>query len=524
MKLLSAEQMRDVDRRATEEYLIPSLILMENAGLRVLERIKSVIGELNNARIIILAGKGNNGGDGLVLGRHLINAGARVDTFVLGEPQNLSTDAYINYSILARMTDSLFPLRVDEDLERLRTILWSADLIVDAIYGIGFRGSLNDFETGIAAMVNGSRALVLSVDIPSGVEADTGKVQGVAIKADYTVTLALPKLGLMVEPGSEYRGELTVADISIPKRLLEDDKFKLNLISEAMVQRLIKPRSPESHKGTYGHALVIGGSTGMTGAVIMTSYAALRTGAGLVTAAIPESLLPILQAAIMEVMGRPLPQTSIGTISLEALPIMEELLGTVSVCAIGPGMSRYQDANSIIRSLIEKSEVPILIDADGLNALEGDTAILKDRPIPIVITPHPGEMSRLTGLAMADIQQNRLDIARHYAAEWGITVVLKGNKTVVASPSGEAFINTSGNPGMATAGSGDVLSGIILGLMAQGMEAPSAAWAGVYIHGRAGDQAKAINGQRGLIAGDLLNHLPHVLNDLEARCSGDIYK
>ncbi len=515
MKLLSAEQMKDIDRRATEEYLIPGLILMENAGLRVLETIEGLIGELRNAKIVILAGKGNNGGDGLVLGRHLINAGARVETFLLGEPQNLSSDAYINYRILGKMTDSLFSLRVDEDLDRLMIALLSADLIVDAIYGIGFRGSLDDFETRVAQMVNWSQASVLAVDIPSGVEANTGKIHGAAIKANHTVTFALPKIGLVLEPGRDYVGTLTVADISIPQALLEDDKFKLSLISTAMVKRLIKPRMLESHKGSYGHALVIGGSTGMTGAVIMTSYGALRTGAGLVTAALPESLVPILEASIMEVMSQPLPETSEASISLEALPALENLLGTVSVCAIGPGMSRYREANAILRWVLEKSGVPILIDADGLNALEGDTAILKDRQVPIIITPHPGEMARLTGLSVEEIQQNRLEIARNYAAAWGITVVLKGNKTVVASPSGEVFINMNGNPGMATAGSGDVLSGIILGLMAQGIRPQSAAVAGVYIHGSAGDRAAEIVGQRGLIAGDLLNHLPYVLHELE---------
>lgn len=515
MKLLTAEQMKEIDRRAINEYLIPGLVLMENAGLRVLETIEGLTGELRNAKIIILAGKGNNGGDGLVLGRHLINAGARVDTFLLGEPQNLSSDAYINYNILEKMTGNLFPLKADKDLDSLMIALLSADLIVDAIYGIGFRGVLDDFETRVAQMVNWSRAQVVAADIPSGVEADTGKVHGVAIKANHTVTFGFPKLGLVLEPGRDYVGTLTVADISIPRVLLEDDEFKLNLIDEAMIESLIKPRKAESNKGTYGHALVIGGSRGMTGAVIMASYGALRTGAGLVTVALPESLVPIIEASVMEVMSRPLPETCEASISMEALPAIENLLGTVSVCAIGPGMSRYQEANAILRWVLEKSGVPILIDADGLNALEGDAAILKDRQVPIVITPHPGEMARLTGLAVEEIQSNRLEIARKYAADWGVTVVLKGNKTVVAGPSGEAFININGNPGMATAGSGDVLSGIILGLMAQGLRPQSAAVAGVYIHGRAGDRAAEITGQRALVAGDLLIHLPYILHELE---------
>ncbi len=515
MKLLYAEQMKEIDRRATDNYLIPSLLLMENAGLRVLETVKGIINELHKAKVIILAGKGNNGGDGLVLGRHLMNAGAMVDIFLLGESQNLSSDAYVNYSVLKKMDTNLIPLRADEDLDRFMMALLSADLIVDAIYGIGFRGSLNNFETRVIQMVNLCKAPVVAVDIPSGVEADTGKINGTALKADYTVTFALPKLGQVLEPGRDYVGQLIIADISIPGPLLEDRNLKLNLIDKALISKLIKPRSAESHKGTYGHVLVAGGSAGMTGAVILAAGAALRSGAGMVTAALPESLVPIVGASAREVMSRPLAQTSAACISIEALPALGDLLGTVSVCAIGPGMSRYPEANAIIRFVLENSGVPILVDADGLNALEGDAGILKSRQIPVVITPHPREMSRLTGLTVEDIQQNRLEIARQYATAWGITVVLKGNQTVVATSSGEVFINSSGNPGMATAGSGDVLSGIIAGLIAQGLGPQQAALAGVYIHGCSGDRAAEISGQKGMVAGDLIDNLPYILKTLE---------
>ncbi|MDD4801503.1 MAG: NAD(P)H-hydrate dehydratase [Syntrophomonas sp.] len=515
MKLLTAEQMKEIDKRTTDEYLIPGLILMENAGLRVLETIEGLISELRDAKIVILAGKGNNGGDGLVLGRHLINSGARVDTFLLGDPGNLTPDAYINYNILGKMNGNIFLLNKEPDFDRLMIALLSADLIIDAIYGIGFKGSMNDFEARIVQMVNWSQASVLSVDIPSGVEANTGKINGAAIKADHTVTFALPKLGLLLEPGRNYVGTLTVADISIPQPLLIDDRYNLNLIDEGMIKELFKPRVSESHKGNYGHALVIGGSVGMTGAVIMTACAALRSGAGLVTAALPESLVPVLEASVLEVMSRPLPETSYAAISSQAIPAIQNLLGTVSVCAIGPGMSKYQDAKAIISWLLNNSEVPLVIDADGLNALAGEAGILKDCKVPVVITPHPGEMSRLTGLTIAEIQQNRLATARRYAEEWGVTVVLKGNKTVVAYPTGQVFVNISGNPGMATAGSGDVLSGIILGFLAQGFKAGSSAVAGVYVHGRAGDRAAEICGQRGLVASDLLNNLPTVLREFE---------
>lgn len=511
MKLLKADEMKDIDRRASSEFGIPSLILMENAGLRTLEVIEEILGETKNRMIIILAGKGNNGGDGLVIARHLINSGAVVETYLTGEVEDLTHDSRINYEILLKMGARILLLNSEKDLDRLMLSLMNADLIVDALYGIGFKGSLNQFDSRLVKMVNWCRAPVVAVDIPSGVEADTGRVHGDAIKASHTVTFALPKIGLVLEPGKEYAGTLSVADISIPAVLLEDNNIKTNLISEPMLSALLKPRVANSHKGTYGHALLLGGSPGMVGAIMMASLAALRTGAGLVTAAVPESLTAVVDSGLMEVMTAPLAQTAQSAIALEALPAIENLLGTVSVCAIGPGMSRYPEAGAIVRYILERSGVPLVIDADGLNALENDVAILKDRQVPIVLTPHPGEMARLTGKSIEEIQSRRLEITQTFAQKWGVTLVLKGNKTIIANPSGEVYINISGNPGMATAGSGDVLTGIITGLIAQGLKPQDAAFAGVYLHGWAGDVAAEIKGEQGMIAGDLILCLPEVL-------------
>ncbi|MEA1960101.1 MAG: NAD(P)H-hydrate dehydratase [Bacillota bacterium] len=515
MKLLNADEMRDIDRRATEEYGIPSILLMENAGLRIVELIEDLGRGVKGLHVVILAGRGNNGGDGLVAARHLINGGAKVDTFLLGDSQELTQDSGINYDMLGRVKAGIYPLRQEEDLDKLMVSLLSADVIIDAIYGIGFHGSLGEFETQVAKLVNWSQATVISADIPSGVEADTGKIHGEAIRADYTVTFALPKVGLVLDPGKEYAGTLTVADISIPRVLLSDPRVSTHLIDGPMVQHHFAPRRSETHKGTFGHALIIGGSAGMTGAVIMSAYAALRAGAGLVTTAVPESLLSLVDTTVLEIMTRPLPQTRGAAISLEALPAIENLLGTSSVCAIGPGMSRYPEANAILRFVLKNSGIPVIIDADGINALQGDASILKDRQVPVVLTPHPGEMARLTGLSAEAIQQNRLEIARRYALLWGITLVLKGNKTVIASPNGELFVNICGNPGMATAGSGDVLTGIIAGLIAQGLKPLDAAVAGVYLHGMAGDQVVLKTGERGLVAGDLIQAIPDILCDLE---------
>ena len=516
MKVVRAEEMRAIDNRAINEYGIPGVVLMENAGIRTVEIIEEILTGLSNQQVVILAGRGNNGGDGFVVARHLMNAGIPVSVFLLGEPEQLTPDAKVNYQILERMRAPLYPLQTEEDLDRLTLALLKAGLIVDAIYGIGFKGSLNEFETQVVKMVNWSRLPVVAVDIASGIEADSGRVHGIAVQASHTVTFGLPKLGQLLEPGRSYTGTLTVADISLPRDLLTASELKTNLITDELVQPFLAPRPAESHKGTYGHALIIGGSIGMTGAVIMAAYAALRVGAGLVTAALPESLQGGVENEIVEVMTVPLAETAQGTIAREALPAIENLLGTTSVCAIGPGMSRYQEAPAVLYQVLHSSGIPVVIDADGLNALSQDISMLNNRQIPVVLTPHPGEMARLTGLSIEEIQADRLEIARSFAHKWGVILVLKGNVTVVAYPSGDAFLHLRGYPGMATAGSGDVLCGMIAGLIAQGLRPQDAAMAAVYLHGLAGDHAAQVKGQRGLIAGDLIQALPEVLRNYES--------
>ncbi|MGI6412850.1 MAG: NAD(P)H-hydrate dehydratase [Syntrophomonadaceae bacterium] len=514
MKILKAAEMKEIDQKASSEYGIPSLLLMENAGARVVEFIKQSIFDPVNRRIIIVAGKGNNGGDGLVVARHLLNLGAEPYVFLLAEEQELPPDARLNFKIFRKMSGKIYPLLAEEDLVELDRSLAKADLIIDAIYGIGFRGPLKSFEARIVSIVNASQKPVVAVDIPTGVEGDSGKVYGEAIRASYTVSFALPKLGLILA-GKEYTGEIKIVDISIPRSLLADPKLEHSLITGEMVKGLLPERPAQSHKGTFGHALVVGGSMGLSGAVMMTAQAALRCGAGLVTAAVPESLAPVVESRLLEVMTVPLAQTNQSAISLEALPAIGNLLGTSSVCAIGPGLSTYSEANAIVRFVLERSGIPVVVDADGLNALQGDVGILKNRQVPIVLTPHPGEMARLTGKSIDQIQANRIEIARNYAQDWQINLVLKGSNTVVATPAGEVYINNTGNPGMATAGSGDVLCGIITGLIAQGLKARDAALAGVYIHGLSGDRASKIKGQRGMIASDIIRFLPAILKSLE---------
>lgn len=516
MKIVTAGQMREIDRRASTDYFIPSLVLMENAGLRVVEAVDTALEGLENGRVLVLAGKGNNGGDGLVAARHLLNAGVEVDTFLMGDPAELTPDASTNYRILARMTERVFPLTEPDQLERLMSSMAECDVIVDSIYGIGFHGEMPSLETRVVDMVNRAGKPVVAVDIPSGVEADTGRVQGEAIRATWTVTLALPKAGLFLEPGRGYCGILTVGDISIPRNLLNDNRLQYNLITEDLVQALFPRRHRDTHKGSFGHVLVVGGSVGLTGAVIMSCQAALRSGAGLVTAAIPQSLQPVVETRLVEVMTAPLAENVQKAIALEALPALKNLLDTVSVCAVGPGMGRYNEASTIIRFVLEKAGVPVVIDADGLNALAEDIYVLKDRQVPVILTPHPGEMARLTGLSVAEIQSNRVEIARQFATEWGVTLVLKGYNTIVAAPNQQVYLNITGNPGMATAGSGDVLCGLIAGFLAQGLRPHLAALAGVYVHGKAGDMARQVKGERGLVAMDLVETIPDILKAFES--------
>ena len=515
MKIVNAQQMREIDNKAINDYKIPSIVLMENAGIRTVEVIEDYLGEVSGKAIVIVAGTGNNGGDGLVIARHLINAGAKVDVFVIGQLADLTTDTLINYNIIKNIKGKLLTLENDDDLDKLMLSIIGADLIVDSIFGIGFKGKLNDYTSQVISMLNWAKAPIIAVDIPSGLEADTGKVPSTAIKATHTITFGLPKIGLILELAKDYVGTLSVADISLPAQLLNDRILKSSLITPQLIRPFLEPRLAETHKGTYGHVLVVGGSIGLTGAVVMTGNAAIRTGAGLVTVAAPESLLPIIHNHLTEVMTSPLAETGQATIALEAKPALENLLGTVSACAIGPGMARYPEALAIVDFVLERSGVPIIIDADGLNAVKKDISILKDRQVPIVLTPHPGEMAGLIGKSIAEIQANRLEVAQEFATEWGVTLVLKGNNTIIATANGETYININGNPGMATGGSGDVLTGIIASLIAQGLNPVQASVAGVYMHGAVGDKVAGLKGQKGMIAGDLIEFLPDILREFE---------
>ncbi|MDK2930947.1 MAG: ADP-dependent NAD(P)H-hydrate dehydratase / NAD(P)H-hydrate epimerase [Bacillota bacterium] len=510
MKVVTSDEIREIDRKAIEEAGIPGVVLMENAGRAVADTAKRLLEGMAGRRVCIFAGKGNNGGDGFVAARHLVNSQVRVKTFLIGKTDEVRGDARVNLDILMRMgvdVEEIGP----EDVHRARVAVSVSDVVVDAIFGTGFRGEVGGYAAQIIDAINESGRPVVAVDVPSGLDASTGKISASCVRARYTVTFGLPKVGLLLYPGAACAGELVVADIGIPRAFLTDERLKLNLSIAEEIRRYLPARDPDSHKGTFGRVLVVAGSQGMAGAAALASLAALRSGAGLVTLAVPKSLQDIMHSRLTEVMTRALPETESGSVSLQAQALLDGILRGAEALAIGPGLSMHSETAQLVRNIVMTTSVPAVIDADGLNAIAQDPGTLKTSKAPIVLTPHPGEMARLTGLSVHEIKRDRLSVTMKAAAQWGKVVVLKGARTVIADPSGEAHINPTGNSGMATAGSGDVLTGLIAGLLAQGVSALEAAVLGTYVHGLAGDIAAARRGEMGMIAGDILECVPEAL-------------
>lgn len=514
MRVVTAEEMKALDTAAIEEYGIPGLVLMENAGRQVVEVIRQVLGEVRDKVITIFIGKGNNGGDGLVIARHLLNMGAEVKVLALANVEEITGDAAVNLEIWRKMGQKIYSLHHGDGINIVRLVLMNTDLIVDAIYGTGFRGKIGEKVGRIIEVLNGSGKPIVAVDIPSGLEADTGRVNGPCIQATHTVTFGLPKLGLILEPGADYAGQLHIADISIPTVLVDKAAPQRYLITAQLVKEWLPSRPTNAHKGNFGRVLVVAGSRGMTGAACLAGEGALRAGAGLVTVAVPETLHDIMEAKLTEVMTTPLPDTGKGSLSRGARQRILSLLEGADVLAIGPGLSTVPEVVTMVRELLPSVRIPCVLDADALNALAGDGDILRKVQAPVVITPHPGEMARLMGITAQEIQGDRLTVTSKAATTWNVVVLLKGARTVVAAPNGAIYLNPTGNPGMATGGSGDVLTGAVAALIAQGLDPARAAAAGAYIHGLAGDLAAREKGMTGLIAGDIVSALPAATREL----------
>ena len=514
MRIVTADEMKALDKAAYEDYGISGLVLMENAGRQVVDLIRRVTGDVRGRIVTVFTGKGNNGGDGYVAARHLLNMGAEVKVLSLVSTGEITGDAAVNFEIWRKMGQKVYTVNQGDGSNIARLALLNTDLIVDAVYGTGFKGKMPEKAGRIIEVLNKSGKPIVAVDVPSGLEADTGRVNGPCVRANYTVTFGLPKLGMFLEPGADYTGEITVADISLPGVLIEKAAPHRYLITADYVKDWLPSRPSLAHKGNFGRVLVVAGSRGMTGAASLAGEAAIRSGAGLVTVAAPETLHAIMEGKMTEVMTVPLPDDGNGSLSREAGKKILALLEDMDVLALGPGLSQSPGVITLVRDLLPSLKIPCVLDADALNALAGETHILSKLQAPGVITPHPGEMARLMGVTPKNIQEDRIGNAVKAAADWNVVTLLKGARTVVAAPDGAVYINSTGNPGMATAGSGDVLTGMIASLIAQGMKPALAAAAGAYLHGLAGDQAAADKGMMGLIASDIISALPAVTRRL----------
>ncbi|RMG43628.1 MAG: NAD(P)H-hydrate dehydratase [Acidobacteria bacterium] len=513
MEVLDAERMRAADRHAIDGMKIPSLVLMENAGRLTAETILEEMGPPPSGRAAIFCGPGNNGGDGFVVARHLAAAGVEVTAVLLGRAlDDLRGDAATMAAAWTGLGGRVIEIRSEEQWRERAPELGRGDLAVDAIFGTGLTRPLRGVPRLAAEAINASDAAVVAVDIPSGLDASSPALPGPAVAADLTVTFARPKVAHLLPPAEGHCGNLVVVDIGIPDAAIAATAPDLHVLTDEEAGRLWPPRPPDSHKGTYGHVLVVGGGVGKSGAAALAGLGALRAGAGLVTVAVPRPVRPEVASVAPELMTEPLPADQKGRFAASAARAALALAATRTVAAVGPGLGTAGDTPAAVRRFVREAPVPLVIDADGLNAFAGvRLSSLARRRAPAVLTPHPGEAARLLGTGTAEIQGDRLAAARRLAKEADAVCLLKGHRTVVAAPDGRAFVNVTGNPGLATGGAGDVLTGIVAGLLAQGLDPLEAAALAAHLHGAAADLAtddeRGTHAEASLTAGDLLDWL-----------------
>jgi len=502
MLVVTAEQMRAIDREAIEARGIPSLILMENAGRAVARAIAARI-SVGGISVVVVAGSGNNGGDGCVVARLLGEQGARSTLLLAAARERLSPDARVQLQAAERAGVPTRDLSSPGALEDHTDSIVAADVLVDALLGTGSSGELRGHARAVVERMNAARGLRVAVDLPSGLSADTGEALGVAFRPDLTVTLGYPKVGLVSSPGFSRVGQLEVADIGFPPGIAAEMGVRIELLDDLAVRAMLPARDPTAHKGSLGHLLLVAGSPGKIGAAVLAAEAAMRTGVGLCTVACPTQAHAVLQGRLLEAMAEPLEDTASLTL----------LLSGKRALAFGPGVPETDAWAAMLDWAIAHSEVPVVVDASGLNLLATRPKALDPgrRGAPLALTPHPGEAARLSGTTVAQVQSDRVGWAREFAARHRATVALKGARTVIAAPDGRAWINPTGNAGMATGGAGDVLLGVVGAFLCQGVPLPEALVAAVYVHGRAGDLAREKRGQMGLIARDLVENLPAVL-------------
>jgi NAD(P)H-hydrate epimerase len=516
MRVLNSAQMREADRRTIEEIGIPSLVLMENAGRQIVSAIEAEHGDLPTRRVGVLCGRGNNGGDGFVVARTLRQRNVDVVVFLLCQIAEVRGDARVNLEILGRLGLSIVEIADSRAWELHSSEISGCTLLVDAIFGTGLNAPLTGLLETVVADVNASGIPVVAVDVPSGLSADSHRPTGESIRASLTVTLAAPKVPLVLPPAEARAGSIVVADIGIPAGIIESlDGPHLHLLTRSEMRELIGPRAADTHKGDYGHVLVVAGSRGKTGAAYLTAVGALRSGAGLVTVATPRSCQDLVASMGPEYMTECIDESSSGLDPAAADGILN--LGR-DVMAVGPGLGQAPGTQEFVRALIRGATMPMVIDADGLNAFGQDADLLRGREgRAVIITPHPGEMARLVGVSSGQVQASRVEVASTLAVSRRLYVVLKGHRTLIATPDGEVFINPTGNAGMATGGTGDVLAGMIAAWLAQLSDAAAACKLAVYLHGMAGDLTADHVGEVAMTSADLVDHLGEAVLELTAR-------
>jgi|Deesub1362A_J573_1020465.scaffolds.fasta_scaffold01847_12 NAD(P)H-hydrate epimerase len=515
MLLVTAEQMRQADRQTIEEVGLPGIVLMENAAQGAARAIAEAVGEVAGLEVAAFCGRGNNGGDGLAICRILANRGALATAYLMCRGEDLRGDAAVNLRVARACGVRVVEVPDEEALAARQAEMSGHDLYLDALLGTGLNSPVRGRYAQVIELLNQLPQPVVAVDIPSGLSADTGRPLGVAVRADLTVTFGLVKLGLALEPG-EHVGELHLVDISIPPAVVEGLGVEARLLVAEEVAGMLNPRPTGGHKGTFGHLMVVGGSVGKSGAPCLAAMGGLRAGAGLVTVALPEGLNPVAEVKLTAAMSQPLPQTSEGCLSTAALPVVLELARVRSALVLGPGLSTQEEAVELVRELVAQAETPLVIDADGLNALAGVLGDVRFASPRVVLTPHPGEAARLLECSVPEILADRPAAARELAERSGAVVILKGARSLIARPGGELRVCPRGNVLLASGGSGDVLSGVVGGLLSQGCGAWEAACAGAFLHGLAADLAAEDYGLRGLAAEELADWLPAAFAALEA--------
>ncbi|TBV79677.1 MAG: NAD(P)H-hydrate dehydratase [Desulfobulbaceae bacterium] len=523
MKLASTEQMRECDRLAMEVYGISGLVLMENAGRAVVEVLERRFGAQVGREIAIFAGPGNNGGDALVIARYLYQRGAKPWVLLLVKPDKLKGDAAANLRLLRELPVALEVVASAQDLSALAQRVMAAHLVVDGIFGTGLSRMVSGRFRAAIELINDFAGPVVAVDTPSGLDSDRGVALGAAVRAHCTVSLALAKPGLVTLPGRKWAGDVEVVDIGIPQEVYSKLDLQWRLLEPADLAAWLPQRKEDSHKGNFGHLLLLAGSAGKTGAALLAAYGALRSGVGLVSACVPQPLAPILAGALWELMIEPLP-TSCAVASVADLSVIEAALAGKRAMVLGPGLGTALETAELVQVLYREQRLPMVLDADALNVMAWETtgSYLLAQPSASagarILTPHPGEMARLLGITSRQVQENRGPLAIELAARAGVFVVLKGAETIIASPTGELAVNPTGNPGMAVGGMGDVLAGLIGGLLCQGLAPWPAACLGVYVHGLAGDILARNSGINfGFTASELARTLPAAFAQLQIK-------